>query len=110
MNFSINRKPSKMLSLALVLIMLTTLFSGCTQKAPAPETEPGLNLNLNESSTPSETTAPAVDTVDIATALAGAAVSMGSALLEKGDTVVLTGGMPLNTRGSTNMLQVKIVD
>ena len=54
MNFSINRKPSKMLSLALVLIMLTTLFSGCTQKAPAPETEPGLNLNLNESSTPSE--------------------------------------------------------
>ena len=54
MNFSINRKLSKMLSLALVLVMLTTLFSGCTQKAPAPETEPGLNLNLNESSTPSE--------------------------------------------------------
>ncbi len=54
MNFSINRKLSKMLSLALVLVMLTTLFSGCTQKAPAPETEPGLNLNLNESAAPSE--------------------------------------------------------
>ena len=54
MNFSINRKLSKMLSLALVLVMLTTLFSGCTQKAPAPETEPGLNLNLNESTPPSE--------------------------------------------------------
>lgn len=31
-------------------------------------------------------------------------------LLMSGDMVVLTGGMPLNTRGSTNMLQVKVVD
>ena len=55
MNFSINRKLSKLLSLALVLIMMTTLFAGCKNEAPAPESEPGLNLDLNESSTPSET-------------------------------------------------------
>lgn len=52
MNFSINRKLSKLLSLALVLIMMTTLFSGCKQNAPAPESEPGLNLDLNESTAP----------------------------------------------------------
>lgn len=55
MNFSNNRKFSKLLSLALVLIMMTTLFAGCKKDAPAPESEPGLNLNLNESSTPTET-------------------------------------------------------
>ena len=31
-------------------------------------------------------------------------------LLQNGDMIVLTGGMPLNTRGATNMLQVKVVD
>lgn len=31
-------------------------------------------------------------------------------LLKRDDIVVLTGGLPLNTRGSTNMLQVKVVE
>ena len=55
MNFSINRKLSKLLSLALVLIMMTTLFAGCMKKAPEPESEPSLNLNLDEPSAHSET-------------------------------------------------------
>ena len=66
MNFSFNRTLRKFLSVALVLIMMTTLFAGC-KKTPAPETEPDLNLNLNESTpsseiqnTPAETTQPPV--------------------------------------------------
>ena len=62
MNFSINRKLSKLLSLALVLIMMTTLFAGCKNNAPAPESEPNLNLNLGESTTPNESQTQPVET------------------------------------------------
>lgn len=55
MNFSFNRMLRKSLSFALVLMMMTTLFAGCTKDAPVPETEPNLNLNLSDSTTPSET-------------------------------------------------------
>ena len=58
MNFSTNRKLRKFLSMSLVLVMMTMLFAGCKKDAPVPETEPGLNLNLPESTPPaaSETT------------------------------------------------------
>ena len=61
MNFSLNRMLRKSLSFALVLMMMTTLFAGCKKDIPAPETEPNLNLNLSEDTTPSEgeTTTPA---------------------------------------------------
>lgn len=67
MNFSFNRRFRKTLSFALVLLMMTTLFAGCTKGAPAPETEANLNLNLSESTAPSEeattaaTTAPVIN-------------------------------------------------
>ena len=68
MNFSFNRKLKRFLSVTLVLMMLTVLFAGCKQNVPAPETEPNLNLNLSESTTPSgtettppETTAPVIN-------------------------------------------------
>ena len=66
MNFSLNPKLRRVLSLALALIMMTTLFAGCKQNVPEPESEP--NLNLSEDTTPSasesqapETTAPTVN-------------------------------------------------
>ena len=61
MNFSFNRKFRKVFSFALVLMMMTTLFTGCKKDIPAPESEPNLNLNLPEGTTPSEseTTTPA---------------------------------------------------
>ncbi len=57
MNFSINRKFRKFLSLTLVLIMMTTLFAGCKKDVPVPEDEPNLNLDLDvpNSTAPSET-------------------------------------------------------
>ena len=55
MNFSINRKLRKILSLALVLIMMTTLFAGCKKDVPVPEDEPSLNLDIPDSPVPSET-------------------------------------------------------
>ena len=59
MNFSINRKLRRFLSLALVLIMMTTMFAGCKKTAPAPEDEPNLNLDISDAPIPSETqTAP----------------------------------------------------
>lgn len=68
MNFSINRKLRRFLSMALVLVMMTVLFAGCKKDAPAPETESSLNLNLPESSTsdavettPAETEAPVIN-------------------------------------------------
>ena len=68
MNFSLNRKFKKSVSTVLVLMLMTTLFAGCKQNAPAPETEPNLNLQLSEStpsseaeSTPPETTAPVIN-------------------------------------------------
>lgn len=61
MNFSFNRTLRKVFSFALVLMMMTTLFAGCKKDIPAPESEPSLNLDLSESTTPSEaeTTTPA---------------------------------------------------
>ena len=61
MNFSFNRTLRKVFSFALVLMMMTTLFAGCKKDIPAPESEPNLNLNLSEDTTPSEseTTTPA---------------------------------------------------
>jgi len=62
MNFSNNRKFSKLLSLILVLTLMTTLFAGCKkQDLPEDTEEAGLNLNLSEPSSSSEaeeTTAP----------------------------------------------------
>lgn len=55
MNFSINRKLRKFLSLALVLMMMTTLFAGCKKDVPVPEDEPSLNLDIPDSTVPSET-------------------------------------------------------
>lgn len=54
MNFSLNRKLRNVLCFALVLMMMTTLFAGCKKDIPAPETEPNLNLNLSDTTTPSE--------------------------------------------------------
>ena len=62
MNFSLNPKLRRCLSLALALIMMTTLFAGCKQNVPAPESEPNLNLNLSEDTTPSETESQAATT------------------------------------------------
>lgn len=69
MNFSLNRRIQKVLCFALVFVMMTALFAGCTKNVPAPETEPNLNLNLPESTTPSsaedpttaETSAPVIN-------------------------------------------------
>lgn len=55
MNFSINRKLRRFLSLTLVLMMMTTMFAGCKKDVPVPEDEPSLNLDIPDSSTPSET-------------------------------------------------------
>ena len=56
MNFSNNRKFSKLLSLILVLVMMTTLFAGCKKtEEPEDTSDAGLNLNLSDTSTPSET-------------------------------------------------------
>ena len=54
MNFSFNPALRKALSFALVLTTMTTLFAGCKKDVPAPETEASLNLNLSESTLPSE--------------------------------------------------------
>lgn len=69
MNFSSKNKLSKVLSLILVLVMMTTLFAGCKKDDASGETTEGnLNLNLSEPSeeeatqtTPPETTAPVVN-------------------------------------------------
>ena len=55
MNFSLNHKLRRCLSLAFALILMTTLFAGCKQNVPAPESEPSLNLNLSEDTAPTET-------------------------------------------------------
>lgn len=59
MNFSFKSTHRRALCVALVLMMMTTLFAGCKKDAPAPETESNLNLNLSEGTSPSgtETTA-----------------------------------------------------
>lgn len=57
MNFSYMKKASKMLSLILVLILMSTLFAGCWKKDTTPEdtSGPGLNLNLSDTNPSSET-------------------------------------------------------
>ena len=55
MNFSLNPALRKVFCFALVLVMAATLFAGCTKDVPGPESEPNLNLNLPESTAPSET-------------------------------------------------------
>lgn len=62
MNFSFNPMLRRFLSIAFVLIVMTALLTGCKQEAPAPETEPNLNLNLPESTAPSETETPPTET------------------------------------------------
>lgn len=54
MNFSTNCKLRRILSLSLVLVMMTTLFTGCKKEVPVPETESSLNLNLSEGTEPTE--------------------------------------------------------
>lgn len=63
MNFSVNRKFSKMLSLVLALVMMTVLFAGCKKtETPEDTTEAGLNLNLSDTSAPTETEETTVET------------------------------------------------
>ena len=69
MNFSNFRKLSKVLSLILVLVLMTTLFTGCKKDDSTPDTtENNFNLNLQDptaseetETTPPETTAPAIN-------------------------------------------------
>jgi len=56
MNFSINRKVTKLLSLILAVVMMTTLFAGCKKNdTPEDTSGSGLNLDLTGTSAPSET-------------------------------------------------------
>ena len=77
MNFSNHKKLSKLLSLVLVLALSATVFSGCfggKDEETQPETEPQININLDETK-PSEeetqpvTTAPAEINENMATVL-----------------------------------------
>ena len=52
MNFSYMKKVSKLLSLILVLVLMSTLFAGCWKKDTTPEDTSGPGLNLNLSDTP----------------------------------------------------------
>ncbi len=69
MNFSNHHKLSKILSLILVLIMMTTLFAGCKKNDSTQDTTEGnLKLELNESTQteqtqtiPPETTVPVIN-------------------------------------------------
>lgn len=61
MNFSNRKKLSKLLSLALVLAMTATLFTGCfggKDKETEPETEPNININLDDTQPSEEQTQP----------------------------------------------------
>ncbi|MBP3684640.1 MAG: SH3 domain-containing protein [Oscillospiraceae bacterium] len=56
MNFSVNAKFRKILSLVLVFVMMTTLFAGCKKDdQPEDTSEAGLNLDLTQNNTPTET-------------------------------------------------------
>jgi hypothetical protein len=67
MIFSRNPKFRKILSLALVLVLMTSLFTGCKKsEQPQDTTEPGLNLDLtqNNAAAPSETQTEPVETTE----------------------------------------------
>ena len=56
MNFSVNTKFRRILSLILVLVMMTTLFAGCKKnEQPEDTSEPGLSLDLTQNNAPTET-------------------------------------------------------
>ena len=55
MNFSKTAKFSRLLSLILVLVMMTTLFAGCKKDNTPEDTEGSLNLDLSGTSAPTET-------------------------------------------------------
>lgn len=55
MNFSLNRISRRFLSILLAIMLMGTLFAGCSNETAAPESEPNLNLDLNESTAPIET-------------------------------------------------------
>ena len=65
MNFSSNPKLRKAFCFALVCMMMTTLFAGCKNDVPAPESEPSLNLNLEDSTTPSESLTQPTETAPV---------------------------------------------
>ncbi len=78
MNFSINKKLTKLLSVILVLCLMTTLFAGCMKKDDSEDTSaPGFNINLEDTTAPSETqteptqTEPAEINENMATILTG---------------------------------------
>ena len=57
MYFSNNTKLKKFLSMTLVLVMALSLFAGCkkTEEPTEPSETSGLNIDLNDATTPSET-------------------------------------------------------
>lgn len=57
MNFS-KTKLRNILSLVLVLALMCTLFAGCKKKNESENTEPNLNLNLSDNTTPPNETLP----------------------------------------------------
>lgn len=68
MNFSKKNKLVKLLSLITVLILMTSLFTGCKKDDVIPETTEGeLNLNINlEPETPTETTEAPTEPIETA--------------------------------------------
>ena len=63
MIFSHNPKTKKILSLALVLVLMTSLFAGCKKsEQPQDTTEPGLNLDLIQNNAPTEAQTEPVET------------------------------------------------
>ena len=56
MSFSASTKLKRILSLTLVLVLMTSLFAGCKKdEKPEDTSEPGLNLDLTQNNTPTET-------------------------------------------------------
>ena len=58
MNFSKHHTLSKVLSLILVLTLMSSLFAGCKKEDPSAntsgDTNPGLNLDLSNTSAPTD--------------------------------------------------------
>jgi len=65
MNFSVNTKFRRILSMILVLVMMTTLFAGCKKNdEPEDTSEPGLNLDLTPETPPTETQTEPTETTE----------------------------------------------